>query len=595
MELYSVSKGLFNIPIICMYVFIYVFAGMPVDAQRRVSKPNIIFILVDDQGYGDVGSFFQNQRSKEGKPYERSPNLDRLSATGAMLMQQYAAAPVCAPSRASIMLGVSQGHANVRDNQFDKAIENNYTMPSTLKRLGYSTAVIGKWGLQGDARWDKDGAAWPAVPRNRGFDYFFGYMRHSDEHQHCPKEGKYTGSKQVWDNGRNIASELDKCYTADLWTAAAKHWITDHERGKDRDKPFFMYLAYDTPHAVNELPTQPYPSGGGLDGGMQWIGKPGHFINTASGKIDSYIDGDYANATYDNDNNPGTPEVPWPDTYKRYAMANRRMDDAVGDLVKLLQDLRIDSNTVIVYTSDNGPSIETYLGKYQRFEEKHLPIFFGSYGPFDGIKRDNWEGGVRMPAIARWPGHIPGGKKVITPNISFDWAPTFIDMAGEVAPARMDGVSLVPSLTGNGDQRSSDIYIEYYQPGKTPNFKEFAPNHRGRRRNQMQLLRLGDYAGVRYDIKSANDSFEIYNVVKDPQERNNLALKPNKKVRIEKKGSLDANILGKTRMNGLETYIKARVLQVRHPDPAAPRPYDSAFIPPVKASVVPGVNWKLLR
>src|SRR5699024_3190058 len=131
---------------------------------------------------------------------------------------------------------------------------------------------------------------------------------------------------------------------------------------------------------------------------------------TASGEIDSYIHPDYANATYDDDHNPATPEVPWPETYKRYATANRRIDYAVGDIIKLLQDLKIDSSTLIVYTSDNGPSIETYLGKWQRKEEKHLPTFFSSYGPFDGIKRDTWEGGVRMPTIVRWPGHIAPDK-----------------------------------------------------------------------------------------------------------------------------------------------------------------------------------------
>ena len=124
---------------------------------------------------------------------------------------------------------------------------------------------------------------------------------------------------------------------ADLWTAWAKHWIADHQRTNSA-QPFFMYLAYDTPHAAQELPTQAYPAGGGLHGGMQWLGTPGHMINTASGTVDSWIHPDYRYATFDDDNNPATPEVPWPDVYKRYATAIRRIDDAVGDL-KLLQDL----------------------------------------------------------------------------------------------------------------------------------------------------------------------------------------------------------------------------------------------------------------
>ncbi len=572
-------------------------------SKKSAARPNIIFILVDDQGYGDLGVFFQNQRAKandRSKPWEYSPNLDKLAATGAMLTQHYCAAPVCAPSRASIMLGVSQGHANVRDNQFDKALEDNYTMPSTLRQLGYSTAIIGKWGLQGDDRWDTNGSAWPAHPLKRGFDYSFSYIRHKDGHEHYPKEGLYDGPKEVWENYNNIAAGLDKCYTADLWTAAAKKYIVGHEKGKEASKPFFLYLAYETPHAVLELPTEKYPDGGGLNGGIQWTGTPGHMINTAEGKVDSYVNPDYDNATYDDDHNSATPEVPWPDTYKRYATANCRIDYAVGDIMQLLKDMKIDSNTVIVYTSDNGPSIESYLPK--SFVPNN-PTFFGSYGPFDGIKRDDWEGGVRMPTIANWPGHIPAGKVIASPSISYDWAVTFLDMAGKPAPARMDGVSLLPSLTGKGKQSHSLVYNEYYNEGKTPNYKEFAPNHRGRQREQMQLIRMGNYVGVRYNVKSSGDNFEIYNVVTDPQQRNNLMVKGDKKpsrtypASIEQTNTIIMNSSGKTELsktdlNKLEGLMETRVLQVRRPNPSAPRPYDSTLMPALKPKVQPGVKWK---
>ena len=197
---------------------------------------------------------------------------------------------------------------------------------------------------------------WTAHPLNRGFNYYYGYIGHGDGHEHYPKEGLYTGSKKVWENRTEVSQMLDKCYTADLWTAVAKKWIIDHQRGKEAQKPFFMYLAYDTPHAVLELPTQAYPSGGGLNGGIRWTGEAGHMINTASGKIDSWIHPDYANATYDDDHNPSTPEAAWPDVYKRYATATRRIDDAAGDIMQLLKDLNIDNNTMIVFTSDNGPS-----------------------------------------------------------------------------------------------------------------------------------------------------------------------------------------------------------------------------------------------
>lgn len=560
----------------------------------QVKQPNIIFILVDDQGYGDIGAFFQNQRAQKGdrsKPFELSPNLDRMVAAGAMLMQDYCPAPVCAPSRASLMLGQSQGHSNVRNNQFDKALENNYTMPSTLRTLGYKTVAIGKWGLQGDPQFDGPaGAAWPAKPTNRGFDQFFGYMRHMDGHEHYPKEAIYYTKKEVevWNNDIDITPVLDKCYTADLWTAYAKKWITDFEKGKTDDKPFFMYLAYETPHAVLELPTQPYPAGGGLYGGMQWIGEPHHMITTASGEVDSYIRPEYDTATYDHDHNPATPDVRWPETYKRYAMANRRIDDGVGDLLQLLKDLGLDDNTLVVYTSDNGPSIESYLPK--QYVPNH-PDFFRSYGPFDGIKRDTWEGGMRMPTIAVWPGKISAGKIINTPTISYDWAATFTAAAGTPAPERMDGISLLPALTGKGSQPYQTLYSEYYEGGRTPDFADFAPAHRNRRRNQMQWIRIGDYAGVRYDIQLQHDDFEIYNVATDPGQRHNLA---NENVYVS--APVDGR-LKRIRVRVLQQWMKDKTLQMRRPNSTAPRPYDSAYIPSLSRPlrVKPGVNWSFYK
>lgn len=563
-------------------------------AQPR--QPNIIFIMADDQGYGDLGAFFQQQRAKlkdASKPVELSPHLDRLAAQGAMFTSYYCAAPICAPSRASLMLGVSQGHANVRDNQFDKALDDNYTMPSTLRKLGYSTAIIGKWGLEGNDKYDLNGYQWPAHPLKRGFDYYFGYMRHSDGHEHYPKEALYRkywaeSSKQVWQNYTNMTPQLDKCYTADLWTAAAKKYIVDHTRGAEKRKPFFLYLAFETPHAVQELPTQAYPSGGGLHGGMQWLGKPGHFISTASGQPDTYYYPEYANATYDHDNNAATPAVAWPDTYKRYATANRRIDDAVGDIVQLLKDLKIDENTIIVYTSDNGPSKESYLPEDKFPPNK--PTFFSSFGPFEGIKADTWEGGVRLPAIAWWPGHIATNKVITTPVIAYDWAPTFIDLAGKPAPERMDGVSLRPLLTGQGIQDTPVVYIEYKGEETTPDYTEFSESKRNRARNQTQLLRIGDYVGVRYDIRSENDDFEIYNVVTDPAQRHNLATGATQYLPVILPG---VSSKGKVAVADMQAYLKARVLQLHHAGAGSPRPYDSALIPAAKTNgEVPGLDWK---
>ena len=490
-----------------------------------------------------------------------------MAANGARFTQQYANAPVCAPSRASLLTGVNQGNAGVRDNQFDKAMENNYTIASVLKAAGYSTVAIGKWGLQGVK---EEGPDWPAHPLKRGFDHYFGYMRHADGHEHYPVEGVYRGKKQVWDDYKEVSAGMDKCYTADLWTARAKKYIADHARGKDAAKPFFMYLAYDTPHAVIEKPTQAYPADKGLNGGIQWLGQPGHMINTASGTVDSYLYPEYADVTYDDDNNPATPEVPWPETFKRYATATRRIDDAVGDIEQLLNDLKIDNNTLVVFTSDNGPSIESYLPPSFK---PNQPTFFGSYGPFDGIKRDCWEGGLRMPTIAEWPGVIKAGITVTLPSMLSDWLPTFADAASVAAPARTDGVSLLPSLTGKGKQDSSLVYVEYFEGERTPNFKEFEASRRGRKRNQMQLIRMGDLVGVRYDVKTGADDFELYNAVADPKETTNLARQPE--------------------YAKIQAAMKAKVLQAHRPDKEAPRPYDDDLVPADNVTgLIPGLKMK---
>jgi arylsulfatase A-like enzyme len=533
------------------------------------AHPNVIFILTDDLGWGDLGVLFQNSRQAanvRSKPWHLTPALDKFAAEGVQLPAHYCAAPVCAPSRASILLGVSQGHANVRDNQFDKELENNHTLATVLGQAGYATVAVGKWGLQGEGKGMTSPATWPGYPTKRGFGDYFGYIRHKDGHEHYPKEGLYRGKTEVWDGNTNIAAKLDKCYTADLWTAWAKQWIVKHEAAHAA-QPFFMYLAYDTPHAVDELPTQAYPEGGGLHGGMQWLGTPGHMISTASGTIDSWVHPDYAHATYDHDKNPATPEVPWPNVYKRYATDVHRIDDAIADIIKLLQDLKIDEDTLVVFSSDNGPSIESYLPK-----EELEANFFDSFGIFDGIKRDCLEGGVRVPTLARWPGHIPAGKVITRPSISYDWMRTFADVAGVPVPARADGVSLLPELTGQGVQQDRGyVYVEYFNGQKTPNYVDFTPQNRGRKRNQMQTIRMGDFVGVRYDIKSQKQPFEIYNVVTDPKESKNLA----------------------STMAPLEEKMLATVLQVRRPNSSAARPYDNELVPAnPSVAVTAGIEWK---
>ena len=197
-------------------------------ATEAASKPNIIFILTDDMGWGDLGIFYQNGRDfavNRNQPAFATPNLDTLARQGVQLRRHYTAAPVCAPARSSLLCGVTQGHSGVRDNQFDWPLENNHTLATVLKQAGYATAIIGKYGLDGNAL-----GARSAGPLLRGFDYFFGYLDHMAGHYHYPKEDNEHGSKKkfgLYDGTNDIIEQLDKCYTADLWTARAKKYIVD--------------------------------------------------------------------------------------------------------------------------------------------------------------------------------------------------------------------------------------------------------------------------------------------------------------------------------------------------------------------------------
>ncbi len=536
-------------------------------APSTPARPNIIFILCDDLGFGDIGPTYQFERAAAKDPaipVISTPSLNKVAAEGLLLRNHYCAAPVCAPSRASLLNGVTQGHASIRDNMFDNPLDNNHTLATVLKQAGYATAAFGKWGLQGHK---KSAAAaadsekeetenspdeqkyWTAYPTKRGFDYYFGYVRHGDGHFHYPKEDK----KEVWENANTLKrQDLDLCYTTDLFTARAKKWIVDQKKAS-ADQPFFLYLAYDTPHAKLQYPPSAFPAGGGLKGGLQWLGQPGKMINAATGKYDSWCDPEYANATY------GSEKKPWPEMQKRFATSVRRIDDCVGDLIQLLKDLNLDQNTLIVFTSDNGPSKESYF-KGQQYSTD----FFRSAGPHSGIKRDVIEGGVRVPTLVRWPAGIPAGRVSRNPSGFWDWMVTFAELAGLPAPAASDGVSLVPTLTEQGKQRPGTLYVEYLHQGTSPN-GAYMPEHlRGRMREQMQMIQLGGYTGVRYDISAASDNFEIYDVERDPAQTKNLAKEPG--------------------MAELQAKMKARVLQLRRPNPKAPRPYDNAPVPPVQLS-----------
>lgn len=535
---------------------------------ERQDRPNIIFVLADDLGYGDIGILWQN--SVAGEKKLRSPNFDRMAREGMILNQHYTAAPVCAPARGSLLAGVHQGHAAIRNTDFDNALDHNHTLGSTLQQAGYATALIGKYGLQGGG---DSPASWTAYPTKRGFDFFHGYVRHTDGHQHYPanrweigNNASHQSPKELYENEREISADLDKCFTPDLFTARAKKWITDHQ-STQADQPFFLYLAYDTPHAALQLPTTAYPAGAGTQGGVQWIGSPGHMINTATGTVDSWRHPDYIDRG-------------WTDEEERFATLVRRMDDNIGDLLQTLRDLEIDDQTLVVFTADNGPHNVHYLT-----DGSYAPTSFGSFGPFEGIKRDCYEGGVRQPTFAWWPDHITPGSIDHTPTQFHDWMATFCDLAQLPTPARSDGVPLTPLLTGIGNQRKGLVYVEFNQGGQVPNYEEF-PHHAGEKRNNQQLIFLDGYKGVRNDIQAHSDHFQIYDVRTDLAEAHDLfAAPPTGQAAY---------------FTTLQQRMKDRVLQVRQierDDPFDPstdkvqtRPYDNELVPPVTGAVTSGVD-----
>ena len=484
-------------------------------------KPNIIFILTDDLGYGDVGVLFQKQR--EGVQVQ-TPELDKMAGAGTILNRHYCPAPICAPSRASLITGMHQGHTNVRNMQFDKAIEDNWNFANTLQKVGYHTIHLGKYGLQG---WGHTPEKWAGYPTKRGFDYVYGYVRHVDGHQHYPANEwslgdnkSHQGKKQVWENNEEVSAGLDKCYTTDLWTAKAKQLIIS-ETEENPGRPFFMFLSYDTPHAALQLPTVAYPAGKGVKGGIQWLGKPGKMINTAKGTIDDYRDPHYTGKGLT-------------DLAERFATSITRIDHCVGDLLQTLRDLKIDRKTIVVFSSDNGPHRESYL-KGKRWS----PTVFESAGNFKGSKGSSHEGGLRVPTFAWGPSIIKAGQTSNRPSQFHDWMATFCDYAGLQAPARIDGVTLRPTLGQQGRQRDGVVYVEF---------------------NNQQGLYLDGYKGLRLKATDHSVDFEIYDTIKDEPEALNLANTSDNFRRLQER-------------------MKDEVLRIRMPNKHARKPYDGEFVP----------------
>jgi arylsulfatase A-like enzyme len=426
-------------------------AGGAADAApRATTRPNVVFILADDLGYGDLGAY--------GQRLVRTPNLDRLAAEGIRFTDFYAGSTVCAPSRAVLMAGRHTGHASVRGNAGGGALsiqalrDSERTLAHLFKDAGYATALFGKWGL------GEIGS--PGHPNRMGFDVFFGYLNQRHAHNYYPSFLIRDETRVPLRNlpGREDADGAGWArtrveYSHDVIVDSALRWV-DENRGR----PFFLYLAVTIPHANNEA-------------------------RAATGDGQEVPDyGDYAGE-------------PWPGPDKGQAAMISRLDRDVGRLLARLEERGLARDTLVLFSSDNGP----------HQEGGNDPERFGASGPLRGMKRALYEGGIRVPMIARWPGRIAAGS--VSSHVGYfgDFFATFADLLGRPVPPRLDSLSLLPTLSGRpADQEVHEyLYWEFYEQG-------------GR-----QAVRFGPWKAIREPMKTGR--LQLFDLSKDVGEGTDLA------------------------------------------------------------------------
>jgi len=437
-------------------------------------KPNIIYILADDLGYGDLGCF--------GQKKIKTPNLDKMAAEGMKLTQHYAGSTVCAPSRCTLMTGKHTGHCTVRGNVDVLMQTEEVTVAKVLKNAGYSTACIGKWGIGHPT--PPEG---PQSPHDFGFDHFFGYLSMWHAHNYYPdflwKDGEKVRLRNVVQNPEKhykpgqeslvgLASEKVD-YSHDLFTADALEYIENQKAG-----PFFLFLPFTIPHANNEA----------------------SLYNEHGMEVPDF--GIYA-------------DKDWPEPEKGKAAMISRMDADVGKILAKLKQLGIDDNTLVIFSSDNGPHKEGGV----------KPEFFDSSGPLKGTKRALYEGGIRVPTIAHWPARVQAGSECDHISAFWDVLPTFAELAGAPEPKSIDGISFAPALLGKPQKKHEYLYWEF---------------HEG---SSKQAVRMGDLKAVR---RAPSRPIELYDLKSDIGEENDIAYKhPDiaaKANEIMKKSRTDADI-----------------------------------------------------
>jgi len=419
-------------------------------------RPNIVFIMADDLGYGDLGCY--------GQTKIKTPNIDRLAEKGMRFTDFYAGSTVCAPSRCVLMTGLDTGHCYIRGNGKDNLRPEDVTVAEVLKQAGYGTGQVGKWGL------GHEGST--GVPTRQGFDFFFGYLDQHHAHLYYPtflvKNEQRVKLRNVVPNegqwGQGIASvKVD--YSSALMIEETLGFIDRQE-----DKPFFLYLSYTLPHANNEA-----------------------WRETGDGTAVPDL-GIYANRDWTNQN-------------KGQAAMIAYLDDMVGQVVQRLEAHNLTDDTVIFFTSDNGPHCEA----------GNDVAFFNANGPITGIKRAVYDGGIRVPMIVQWPDHVKAGTTTNLVCGAVDFMATAADIAGVKLETKTNGISFLPTLLGKADQqqRHRHLYWEFYEQGS------------------KQALRMGQWKAVRRPLGTG--PIELYDLSKDIAEENDLAKqRPDLIVAIEK-------------------------------------------------------------
>ena len=395
-------------------------------------KPNIVLILADDLGYGDLGCY--------GQKKIKTPNIDQLAAEGMRFTQHYAGSTVCAPSRAVLMTGLHTGHVRIRGNAAVPLQPEDLTVAEVLQKAGYKTGIVGKWGL--------GLANTPGVPNAQGFEEWFGYLSQTHAHDYYPAH-LFRNDRIHYLQGNQEGAKRE--YAPDLFTKVATNFVR-----VSKYSPFFLYLSYTIPHANNELGR-----------------KTGNGMEVPSDE-------------------PYRKEE-WLQPEKNKAAMITRMDRDVGLLLKYLKHEDLDQDTAIFFTSDNGPHKEGGI----------KPEFFNSSGPLRGIKRDLYEGGIRVPMIVRWPARVPAGKVSDQVWTFWDFLPTAAEIAKVEPPKGIDGISMLPTLLGQKQTNQHEfLYWEFHEKGS------------------KQAVRMGDWKALRL---APGEPLELYNLKEDLSETNNVA------------------------------------------------------------------------